>query len=273
MQVDVPEAFSGPYGVCALHVGAGGRVVSVLGDCRGLVGVSREELAEARLDRPSGPVDREGPHSFSNPVEMLSACVLLAVRHGRAELQTQLDIGDSGREVRAVASRTGDGVVMLLSSSAGAFEEEDTEDALQELKRCREALRICSAYLEQLFQSSHDGILVLDREGRVARVNGEFLRMFDYSLGEVMGRKPSEIIVPEGEHAFSDQLSELVRSGRRVSVTGNRRRRGGEEIHVSILGVPIEGTRGDIYVIYSVMPADTAVGRQRGFSDTPRQGG
>ena len=273
MQVDIPEAFSGPYGVCALHVGAGGKVVSVLGDCRGLVGVSPDELGDARLDRPSGPVDRDGSLRFSNPMEMLSACVLLAIRHGRAELQTHLDIGDSGRKVRAVATRTGDGVVMLLSSCSGAAEDAGMEDTLHELKRCREALRICSAYLEQLFQSSHDGIVVLDREGRVARANGEFLRMFDYSMAEVLGEKPSDIIVPEGERAFSDQLSELVRSGRRVSVTGNRRRRGGEEIHVSILGVPIEGTRGDIYVLYSVTPSGAPAGGQRGYSDTPRQGG
>ena len=282
MGMDIPEELAGPSGVCAVHVGAGGRVVSVLGDCPGILGVTEEELSRTRLDRPAGGAEMEERESYANPQQLLSWVVLMAVRHGSCRLTAGLEGARGNRPVRAVARRTGDGVVVLLAVSADSRgwsaqsavdahlskegenplppEDEKRQDgsdllaAYAEVSRCREALSLLGAYLGQLFESSHDAILILDGRGRINRANGEFLRMFDYPLEDVVGRTPGELVVPEGDQGFSDQLVQLVRTGRRVSVEGERCRRDGTRIRVSITGVPIQRSDDHIYAIYRRIP-------------------
>jgi PAS domain S-box-containing protein len=134
----------------------------------------------------------------------------------------------------------------------------ERKESRQALERSEEELRLQTAYLGQLFESSPEAIIVLDSRNRIIRANGEFLRLFDYSLDQVLGRTPTDTIIPEDEMALGDQLSSLVRSGRRVSAEGIRRKRGGQRVYVSILGAPIEGTAGDIYAIYRDISSEKA---------------
>jgi PAS domain-containing protein len=86
-------------------------------------------------------------------------------------------------------------------------------------------LQIRTAYLEQLFESAPEAIVVLDPEDRVQRVNAEFTRLFGYSAAETLGQPISLLIVPPGRAGEADAFSEAVARGRNVSAETVRQRK------------------------------------------------
>lgn len=80
------------------------------------------------------------------------------------------------------------GTLLLYSSYA--------QSMLIERKRVNEALRERTAMFEGLFESAPDAILVMNREGRIVRVNRRAERMFGY-LREALRGQPIEILLPE----------------------------------------------------------------------------
>lgn len=101
---------------------------------------------------------------------------------------------------------------------------------------------------DQLFDQAPEGIALLDADDRVVRINGEFTRLFGYRPDEAEGQLLNDLVVPEG---VSDGASQTkVRSLRgirgRVSFDVVRRRKSGDLLHVSVLGVPVDVTSGDI---------------------------
>jgi len=120
------------------------------------------------------------------------------------------------------------------------------------LKRAEEQLQIQKAYLEHLFESAPEAIVVLDTEDRVMRANSEFTRMFGYSREEALGRPINDLIVPAELREQASSLTEKVSQGGRVSLETVRRRKSGSLVDVSILGTPINvgGGQIGIYGIY-----------------------
>ena len=53
-----------------------------------------------------------------------------------------------------------------------------------------------ASLFERLFESSPDGIVLTDREGRIVRVNGQAESMFGYRREELLGQ-PVELLGPE----------------------------------------------------------------------------
>lgn len=206
-------------------------------------------------DPITGPV-----HGFPDPdlvglleeQEILSLAVVPLRVGGALRGFVGFDDTSSGREWQPEEVAT----LTAFADALGRYLER--KESRQALERSEEELRLQTAYLGQLFESSPEAIIVLDSQGRIIRANGEFLRLFDYSLEQVLGSTPADIIIPEDEMALGDQLSSLVRSGRRVSAEGVRRRSGGQRVYVSILGAPIEGTAGDIYAIYRDISSEKA---------------
>lgn len=117
-----------------------------------------------------------------------------------------------------------------------------------ERRKAERALSIEKAYLEQLFESSPEAIVVVDNNGHLLRVNGEFTRMFGYTRSEAIGRPIDELIAPEDliEEALS--LTKDVTQGKLISLETIRRRKDGGTVHVSILATPIEAEGGQIAV-------------------------
>jgi len=117
-----------------------------------------------------------------------------------------------------------------------------------ERRKAERALSIEKAYLEQLFESSPEAIVVVDNNGHLLRVNGEFTRMFGYTRSEAIGRPIDELIAPEDliEEALS--LTRDVTQGKLISLETIRRRKDGGTVHVSILATPIEAEGGQIAV-------------------------
>jgi len=119
-------------------------------------------------------------------------------------------------------------------------------------KRAAEAYRREQAYLKQLVETAAEGIIALDENGLVSRVNGEFLRMFGYKAGEVIGRPIDDLIVPADLRDEGKQLNRISTGGRRFEKESIRQRKDGSRLQVSIIGSPIivEDRRIGAYAIY-----------------------
>jgi two-component system cell cycle sensor histidine kinase/response regulator CckA len=121
-----------------------------------------------------------------------------------------------------------------------------------EKMRSDEDLRLQKAYLEQLFESAPEGIVVQDNSGRIIRANREFSRMFGYDPAEILSRPLDDLIAPADKRDEAAALTRYVACGGRFSVETVRQRKDGSLVDVSILGTPVqfEGGQVAVYVIY-----------------------
>ncbi|MBI2678564.1 MAG: PAS domain S-box protein [Candidatus Koribacter versatilis] len=124
--------------------------------------------------------------------------------------------------------------------------------AEEALKESEAVLQVQKAYLEQLFESAPEAIVVLDNNGRVIRVNHEFTRTFGFSSAEVSGGSIDDLIVPPEFAAEAAEMSRRVLEGRTAASDTRRLRKDGSRVDVSILGTPINvgGGQVAVYAIY-----------------------
>jgi PAS domain S-box-containing protein len=127
-----------------------------------------------------------------------------------------------------------------------------TYDDITESKMSRELIELERAYFEQLFESSPEGIVVLDESDCVLKVNEEFTRIFGFIQDEMLGKPINSFIVPEDLMDEGQMLTQVVASGDMVTRETVRKRKDGSLVFVSILGNPIyfQGGRIAVYGIY-----------------------
>ena len=109
------------------------------------------------------------------------------------------------------------------------------------------------AYLDDLFGLVPEAIAMVDGDGNVMRINGEFSQIFGYSTAEALGRSLHELIVPEDLRGESVEFANRVTERREILNTETiRQRKDGSRVPVSIVGVPASLREGKIYgwVIY-----------------------
>lgn len=126
---------------------------------------------------------------------------------------------------------------------------------LRQLRRREQAearLRIQTASLDELIESAPEAIAMLDLEGRIARVNREFTRLFGYTVEEARGQTLESLIIPEELQQESQRMAQAVRNGQHVSTETQRQRSDGSRLFVSALAAPIVAGTGPIasYRIY-----------------------
>jgi formate hydrogenlyase transcriptional activator len=97
---------------------------------------------------------------------------------------------------------------------------------------------------EKLFEFSPDAIVVIDSEGKIARVNGQVETMFGYNREELLGQ-PIEVLVPERFRATHPQHRKNYHTNlrRRLMDAGLElyaRRKDGSEFPVDIMLSPLE---------------------------------
>jgi len=126
-----------------------------------------------------------------------------------------------------------------------------TQD-ITERKRAEEELKIQQAYLDQLFENAPEGIVLLDIDDRVRRINGEFTRMFGYTPEESINRPINELIVPDDRLDEGWELTYKVTHGQGIHTETIRRRKDGSQLNVSVVGAPVRLGSGQIavYAIY-----------------------
>ena len=123
---------------------------------------------------------------------------------------------------------------------------------ITERKEAEETLRRNEELFRQLFENLPVGIVVLNKEGEIQRVNDGFEEIFQYSSKEVLNKNIEDIVVPEylGEESF--ELSETTYEGRTVQKESVRRRKDGSLVPVYLYGVPVKFNNQtiSIYGIY-----------------------
>ena len=130
-------------------------------------------------------------------------------------------------------SKSAQGEIEALKQRVG-----ELEAAASEHKRFEDAFRESEGKLGALLESASEGILIVDRQGRVVLVNARLEAMFGYDRAELLGQ-PLEVLVPEslrGVHVAHREgyfANPHVRPmGRGLDLAG--RRRDGTEFPVEI---------------------------------------
>lgn len=157
-------------------------------------------------------------------------------------------------------NRCYDGSIIWIRDNARAVRGPDGqtayyEGAIEDVTARREIetrLLREHTYFTQLFESSPEGIVMVDPEDRVGMVNSEFTRMFGFRAEEAVGQKLDELIVPKGLEYDGAAYSRAVQSGISTTFESFRRTKDGRLIPVSVLAKPfsVPGEETSIYVIY-----------------------
>ncbi len=95
------------------------------------------------------------------------------------------------------------------------------------------------AYLDQLFESALEGIVITDLQGAIMRVNRHFSEIFGYGKEEAAGKLIDRLIAPEDNPFHAMAITEKVANGETVTFDAVRKRKDGASIHVSVIAAPI----------------------------------
>lgn len=129
---------------------------------------------------------------------------------------------------------------------------EELEALNQELQSTNEKLRLEKAYLDQLFESAQEAIVMTDNKGLVLRANSEFLNLFGYKAEEIVGMPVDELVAPKEAKDNAISTTKKVAQGQKLSFEVVRQRKDGTLLYVSVLASPImvDGQLVANYAIY-----------------------
>ena len=113
-------------------------------------------------------------------------------------------------------------------------------------------LQIERAYVDQLFESAQEAIVLADKQGHVLRVNSEFTRLFGYAKDEIIGQHIDTLVAPSDAQDQALFITQRTIRGEKLRLETVRRRKDGRLINVSILTSPIivDGKLEAVYGIY-----------------------
>jgi len=135
-----------------------------------------------------------------------------------------------------------DTIVALLGSGRDITDRKHAEEETQRER----------AFFDRLVETAPEGIAISDTQGRVLRVNAEFVRMFGYGVDEVVGQFLDDLVAPPARREEARALTASVTKGSEVLLDTVRRRKDGISIDVSLIGAPIviAGKQEAVYSIY-----------------------
>ncbi len=107
-------------------------------------------------------------------------------------------------------------------------------------------------YLEQLFESSPDALIVVDSSFRVQCVNREFQRMFGYSDAQTLSQPLDSLILPPDRAAEANWIAQCLQRGEQLTLETQRRHRDGALLDVSLSTAPlvVNGRSAAFYFVY-----------------------
>ncbi|MFQ5631468.1 MAG: PAS domain S-box protein [bacterium] len=123
---------------------------------------------------------------------------------------------------------------------------------ITERKKAKEELLVEKTYLEQLFNSAPEAIVLHDNNDIIVNVNDEFTRMFGYSREEAIGKPINDLVASEEFKDHAAANSYMVLHGQRTDNDSKRKRKDGTLFDVWIIGAPIfhDGKQMGVYAIY-----------------------
>jgi two-component system sensor histidine kinase/response regulator len=107
------------------------------------------------------------------------------------------------------------------------------------------------AYLETLFASAPNAIVVMGRDGGIRRVNPAFQTLLGYGPEEIVGRSVMHELVPEGERQSALELHARARAGEAAVSETVRRRKDGTDVTVRVAAAVVgNDPNSDVFFIY-----------------------
>ena len=215
-----------------------GRVVTWNPGAERIKGYSAEEIIGQHFSKFYTPEDIE--HGI--PAEQLKR----AAETGRTE--------DEGWRVRKDGSHFwANAIVTAIRGKDGDLVgfAKITRD-FTERQLAQEAMRESEKKFRSLFESSPDGIVVSDKEGRIMEVNEQVEKFFGYARGELAGQ-PVEILVPERfRRTHPQRRAEYAEQSRKRPMGAGLelygRRKDGSEFPADIMLSPVEMTAGKVVI-------------------------
>ncbi|HLJ87282.1 MAG TPA: PAS domain S-box protein [Candidatus Angelobacter sp.] len=119
-------------------------------------------------------------------------------------------------------------------------------------KEAEENLKIQKAYLERLFESAPEAIVIVSPENMVLRTNEEFERLFGFPRDEILGKALDPLILPAEKRQESDWLTARSEKGESAHVETVRRRYDGSLVDVSVLVTPVNNVGGGQHAHYCI---------------------
>src|SRR5664280_2464858 len=119
-------------------------------------------------------------------------------------------------------------------------------------KRAEEESQRERAFFDRLVESAPEGIAITDTQGRIMRVNAEFVRMFDYGVDEAVGQCLDDLVAPPARQEEARALTRSTSQGEKTLLETVRRRKDGTLVDVSLIGAPIliAGKQEALFAIY-----------------------
>ena len=140
----------------------------------------------------------------------------------------------------------------VAQTSTLSWAPEQKTPAHKNSKTSSETLELRRQYLEQLFQSSPDPLIVVDTSFHTLCVNQEFQRIFGYSAAQILGQPIDPFILVPERAAESQWIQQCLGRGERLTLETQRRCQNGTLIDVSISCAPliINGNPAAFYAVY-----------------------
>lgn len=107
-------------------------------------------------------------------------------------------------------------------------------------------------HFESVFRMANEGMVILDENFRIKRVNKYFLQFFGYQESEVLGKGIDELLVPaEKMDELSSNIREITKN-KEVNLKTYRKRKDGKRIDVEIQAFPLSIGKKEVeyYIIY-----------------------
>jgi PAS domain-containing protein len=79
------------------------------------------------------------------------------------------------------------------------------------------SLDVEKTYLEQIVENAPEAISILDLDSRIMRINGEFTRLFGFTIEEAREKVIDSLIVPPDRSAETVWIAESVRKENKLS--------------------------------------------------------
>jgi two-component system sensor histidine kinase/response regulator len=119
-------------------------------------------------------------------------------------------------------------------------------------KQMEEALIKEKSYLEQLFESAQEAIVMTENNGRIMRINKEFTKIFGYRKKESIGKFIDDLIAPKEFYKEASNITRATAHGKKTILETCRKKKNGSLIHVSVMGSPItvNDKQEAVYAIY-----------------------
>ncbi len=94
-------------------------------------------------------------------------------------------------------------------------------------------------FLENLIDSIPEAIAIIDRQGKISRINKEFTTLFGYTVEEASGQQLEDLIVPDELKNEAPGIDVLTAENNKIEKKLVRRHKNGRQINVSLIATSI----------------------------------